>query len=116
MTTMLCDGAGLGYIVVVLLCMYGFLLFTWGLTVAKKQGWHVSLVYIYMMGMFATLGYTSLYAVISRYHSLTDPHMSVVFRHSIGWGTRMIPLILVLAAIVGHMTYRAFWLDFGNKE
>jgi hypothetical protein len=116
MTILLCDGAAIGYMLTLFLCVYGFSLFLWGLVVAGRQGWHVSLVYLYIMGLFGALGYSSIFAVASRYHTLTNPETSHAFRLSLEWGTRNIPLILVLIAIVGHMTYRAFWLRFGEKE
>ena len=110
------DGAFLGYFVVTVLCAYGFGLFVWGVCVAKHKHWHVSLVYLYMTGMFGSLGYSYLFAVFSRYYTLTDQNLSLLFRMSIGWETRTIPLILVLLGVVSHMTYRAFWLKFESKE
>jgi hypothetical protein len=109
---MLFDGAALGYLFIFLLCVYGLGLFAWGLMVAKKQGWHVSIVYLYMMGMFSSLGYFIFYAIINRYQTLTDPSVSYLFRQTNHWGTRAIPLTIILLLIVGHMTYRAFWLRF----
>ena len=115
MMIMLSDGAAIAYILKVLLCIYGTGLFLWGLFVAREQGWHVSAVYLYMLGLFSSLGYSSVYSAISRYYSLVDPYMSHSFRDSWCWASRTVPLILALAAIVGHMTYRAFWQRFGDK-
>jgi hypothetical protein len=42
MTILLCDGAAIGYMLTLVLCVYGFSLFLWGLSVAGQQGWHVS--------------------------------------------------------------------------
>ena len=113
---MLLDGAAVGYLTIILLCFYGLGLFTWGLCVAHRQGWHVSMVYLYMMGMFSSLGYAMIFALINRFQTLTDPAVSHAFRQTACWGTRSIPLIIILFGIVGHMTYRAFWLRFDDKE
>jgi hypothetical protein len=116
MTVLLCDGAGFGYLAITALCLYGGSLFTWGLFVARKQGWHVSLFYIYTLSWFFSLGYASLLAAMSRLFTLVDPSASHAFRMSLLWQTRTVPLICVLIGIVSHMTYRAFWLNFENKE
>jgi hypothetical protein len=112
MKTMLLDGACMGYIIAFALCVYGAILFLWGLTVAKKQGWHVSVFYLYVLALFTSIGYMKFMAIVSRYYTLTSPEMSYFYRQTFAWDTRTIPLIIVLGLIVGHMTYRAFWKRF----
>ena len=104
---MLSDNAALGYLFLVLVCGYGTLLFSWGLWVARKQGWHISAMYLYVLLMFMSLGYTEIYSTYSRYLTLTEPCLSHSFRLSNGWAFRSWPLNIVLLAIVSHMTYRA---------
>jgi hypothetical protein len=115
---MLTDPTAIGYMILILLCIYGTGLFSWGLWVARSQRWHVSAMYLYILLVFVFLGYAKCFALVSRYYTLTDPHVSYVFRGSVGWVTRFWPLSIVLFAIVGHMSYRAFsnQLARDNKE
>ena len=110
--TILCDAAAIGYVIILLLCIYGTGLFTWGLKVAHRQGWDISAVYLYMLGLFVALGYKEVFSIISRHYTLYDPVMSYSFRQSMWWSTRAYPLIIVLAAIVAHMSHRAFCQKF----
>jgi small-conductance mechanosensitive channel len=115
---MLTDPTAIGYLVLILLCIYGAGLFSWGLWAARSQRWHVSAMYLYILLVFVFLGYAKCLALVSRYYTLTDPHVSYVFRSSIWWVTRFWPLSTVLFAIVGHMSCRAFsnQLARDNKE
>lgn len=106
------DAAMVGYMITVLLCLYGACLFIWGTRIAHQQGWKVSAVYLYVLGLFIGIGYTTVYALVSRYMQMDDVMASYEFRQTFWWITRAWPLNICLALVVGHMSYRAFWQRF----
>ncbi len=96
------------YLSISLVSSYGFFLFLWGCTRARKDGWHVSVIYIYLMLLFgavASLMCVNAYARYLRVCGQIDEYLSVM--GSCWWAPRLYFLLIILILIVGHMTCKA---------
>lgn len=100
------DMAVIQYWMIAIMSGYGFLLFLWWFV---KSGIR-SVVYIYVMTLLAGICNWSIITLVMRYIYLAgDVAAHRVALESWWWPSRLWVGMVALYAIVGHMSYRAFW-------
>jgi hypothetical protein len=90
------------YVVIALVCGYGFHLFTW-------WWWRIGRatdVYIYVTGVFFSVGITAWVGVYSRYLHYANPEYYHIFIKSWKWAVGPLMVGAVLTLICVRMTMR----------
>lgn len=108
--TILQDYTVWGYVSLVVISLYGFLLFCWGLFDAKRSGVKsVGMMYYTILLLFASVLYINAVNLYTRAYRYCDPDFVRDFLlNSPYWPLRLLPEILLLLFIVVKMTLRLY--------
>lgn len=109
------DSTFIGYCCNTIISLYGFILFSWGCLIAKRQQWTISFVYLYVMGLLGGIAWDQFLSAWSRYLTITNDPTQMIFRMTYCWKSRPWIIFIMICAIVGHMSYRAFITKFKGE-
>ena len=95
------------YILIAVVCLYGTGLFIWWW---KKNSWRATPMYIYITTLLATLGFRDILDSIAFYQrAIIDCDPIPIYDNWL-WVFRVVIVLVIVVIIVGHMSYRAFYL------
>ena len=102
------------YVAVLIVTAYGSILFFWWWAKCRFQA---SAVFLYVMFLFMAKFYSMAVTVQGYTMRINNPlEFAVYAESSWAWATRLVPLLIVLICIVGHMSWRAFGLSKNTKK
>ena len=99
------DFVAFSYAVVIMLCLWGFVMFFWWW---RKIG-KATEVYLYIMSLFGSMVFAIGGALHGRIYTITNQHESFhSLVNSFLWRVRMVPVAIVIALIVFRMSQRVY--------
>lgn len=93
------------YFLTCIVSWYGFWLFLWWWL---KQG-KASAVYAYVTFLLLGIALSTSGSIYVRHFKFHDPDVWLELMGTWWWGARLWVTLISVTAIVGHMSYRAFW-------